>query len=128
MVTYALILDTFREAMARKIFWAFLLSSTALLIFFLLVMRIDVVNGMIASVTVFGQTPHGRGGPVTADQLVRNAQAGLSVFLYTVGMGLAIFASAGLILSLIHICIGVWGRRWKNRAVNRKPSPSGKRR
>jgi ABC-2 type transport system permease protein len=98
MVTYALILDTFREALARKIFWAFLFASTALLIFFLLVMRIDVVNGMIASVTIFGQTPHGHGGgPVTAEQLVRNAQAGLSVFLYTLGMGLAIFASAGLI-------------------------------
>jgi ABC-type transport system involved in multi-copper enzyme maturation permease subunit len=95
MVTYALIVDTFREALARKIFWAFFLASTALLIFFLMVMRIDVVNGMIASVTIFGRT-NTRGG-MTAEMMVRNAQAGLSVFLYTVGMGLAIFASAGLI-------------------------------
>lgn len=96
-VTNALIVDTFREALARKVFWAFFFSSTALLIFFLLIMRIDVVQGMVASVTIFGQGGNPRGGGMSAEDMVRSAQAGLSTFLYSVGMGLAIFASAGLI-------------------------------
>ncbi len=95
-VTGALVLDTFREALARKVFWAFFYSSTALLVFFLLIMRIDVVQGMVASVTIFGQVGHNNRA-MSAEDLVRNAQAGLSSFLYVVGMGLAIFASAGLI-------------------------------
>lgn len=100
-VTGALIRDTFREALARKVFWAFFLSSTALLVFFLLIMRIDVVQGMVASVSIFGRqsTPHG--GALSAEQMVRSAQSGLSGFLYVVGMGLAIFASAGLIAAVL---------------------------
>ena len=98
-VTGALIRDTFREALARKVFWAFFLSSTALLIFFLLIMRIDVVQGMVASVTIFGQQAHSN-RVMSADQMVRNAQSGLSGFLYVVGMGLAMFASAGLIAAV----------------------------
>ncbi len=94
-VTLALVRDTFREALARRVFWAFFFASTAILVFFMLVMRIDVVQGMVASVSIFGRT--NRGGVMSADQMVQSAQAGLSVFLYTVGMGLAIFASAGLI-------------------------------
>ena len=96
LVTWALIRDTFREALARKVFWAFFYSSTALLVFFLLIMRIDVVQGMVASVSIFGQVGHNQRA-LSAEELVKNAQAGLSGFLYTVGMGLAIFASAGLI-------------------------------
>jgi len=92
-VIEALVRDTFREALARKIFWAFFLSSTALLLFFLIVMRVDVVQGMIASVTIFGKTK----GDVNVEDMVLKAQGGLSMFLYSVGMGLAIFASAGLI-------------------------------
>ena len=95
MTTFALIVDTFREALARKIFWAFFFSSTAILLFFMFIMHVDVVNGMIASLTFF--RPARIGGSVSAVDVVRNAQAGLSGFLYSIGMGLAIFASAGLI-------------------------------
>lgn len=94
-VIAALIRDTFREALARKVFWAFFFSSTALLLFFLLVMRIDVVQGLVASVSIFGRA--GQSHAISAEDMVRTAQGGLSGFLYTVGMGLAVFASAGLI-------------------------------
>lgn len=91
----ALITDTFREALARKIFWAFFFASSAILLFFSFIMHVDVVNGMVASLTIF--RPARIGNPVSAEDMVRGAQSGLSGFLYTVGMGLAIFASAGLI-------------------------------
>ncbi len=99
-VTGALVRDTFREALARRVFWAFFLASTTLLVFFLLIMRIDVVQGLVASVSIFGKqsTPHD--GSMSADQMVTGAQSGLSGFLYVVGMGLAIFASAGLIAAV----------------------------
>ena len=41
-VTLALVRDTFREAFARKIFWGFFGCSTALILFFIFIMRIDV--------------------------------------------------------------------------------------
>jgi len=40
MVTLALISDTFREALARKIFWVLFGLSTLLILFFLFLLRI----------------------------------------------------------------------------------------
>jgi ABC-type transport system involved in multi-copper enzyme maturation permease subunit len=92
-VTGALVRDTFREALARKIFWGFLGCSTALLLFFLFIMKIDVVQGAVATVSLFGKTSD------TEDvgRLVRQVHGGLAAFLFTAGMFLAVFASAGLI-------------------------------
>jgi ABC-type transport system involved in multi-copper enzyme maturation permease subunit len=92
-VTGALVRDTFREAFARKIFWGFLGCSTALILFFLFIMKIDVVQGAVATVSLFGKTSD------TEDvgRLVRQVHGGLAAFLFTAGMFLAVFASAGLI-------------------------------
>ena len=54
--TWALVVDTFREAMARKIIWGFFGCSTALILFFLLIVKIDVVQGAIATMSLFGKT------------------------------------------------------------------------
>lgn len=91
--TVALVVDTFREALARKIFWGFFFSSTALIAFFVFIMKVDVVAGALATVTIFGQTHQTQ----QVDELVRGVQQGLAAFLYTIGMFLAVFASAGLI-------------------------------
>jgi ABC-type transport system involved in multi-copper enzyme maturation permease subunit len=92
-VTTALIVDTFREAFARRIFWGFFGSCTALLLFLLFLMRVDVVAGAVATVTVFG-----RNGPGTdVSQLVHNTQGVIAMVLYFAGMALAVFASAGLV-------------------------------
>jgi ABC-type transport system involved in multi-copper enzyme maturation permease subunit len=91
--TWALVVDTFREASARKIIWGFFGCSTALILFFLLIVRVDVVQGALATMTIFGKT-----GPAQdVARMVRAAHAGISVFLYVFGMLLAILASAGLI-------------------------------
>ncbi|MBI2679502.1 MAG: ABC transporter permease subunit [Candidatus Solibacter usitatus] len=92
-VTGALVRDTFREAFARKIFWGFAGCSTALILFFLFIMKIDVVEGAVATVSLFGKTSD------TQDvaRLVRQVHGGLAAFLFTAGMFLAVFASAGLI-------------------------------
>ena len=46
-VTVALVNDTFREAFSRKIFWGFLACSTLLILFFLFILRVDVVQGAL---------------------------------------------------------------------------------
>lgn len=89
----ALIRDTFREAFARKIFWGFLGCSTALILFFLFIMKIDIVEGALATVSLFGRQTGFR----DVNRLVREVHGGFAAFLYTAGMFLAVFASAGLI-------------------------------
>src|SRR5262249_16526469 len=93
LVTYALIRDTFREAFARKIFWGFLGCSTALILFFIFLMRMDVVEGALATISLFGK--ESRATDVT--NLVRGVHGALVAFLYGFGLFLAVFASAGLI-------------------------------
>jgi len=92
-VTAALVRDTFREAFARKIFWAFVGCSTALILFFIFIMKIDVVQGAIATISLFGNTSRGQ----DVQLLVRQVHGAIAAFLFTAGMFLAVFASAGLI-------------------------------
>jgi ABC-type transport system involved in multi-copper enzyme maturation permease subunit len=94
IATLALITDTFREAFARKIFWGLFGLSTAMILFFLFLLKIDIVEGAIATVSLFGRTTS---RATDVDKLVRGAYAGIATFLYTWGMFLAVFASAGLI-------------------------------
>jgi ABC-type transport system involved in multi-copper enzyme maturation permease subunit len=93
IVTLALVRDTFREAFARKIFWGFFGCSTALILFFIFLMKIDVVEGALATVSLFGKEM--RAQEVT--NIVRGVQGALAAFLYVFGLCLAVFASAGLI-------------------------------
>jgi len=95
--TVALIRDTFREAFARKIFWGMFGLSTLMILFFLFLLRIDLVEGGLAAVSLFGRTA----GTTDVDRVVRGVYGGIATFLYTWGMFLAVFASAGLIPSVL---------------------------
>src|ERR1700722_11040158 len=98
MVTIALIRDTFREALARKIFWVLFGLSTLLIVFFLFLLRIDIVAGASATVSLFGRDT---GSNPNVERLVRGVYGGIATFLYTWGMFLAVFASAGLVPSVL---------------------------
>ena len=95
-ITAALVADTFREAFSRKIFWGFFGCSSALILFFIFIMRIDVVQGAVATVSLFGSA----GRTEDVQRLVHQAHGAIAAFLYTAGMFLAVFASAGLIPSV----------------------------
>lgn len=97
-ITAALVTDTFREAFARKIFWGLFALSTLMIFFFLFLMKIDVVQGAIATVSLFGRDT---GPSVSVDHLVLGVYASIATFLYTWGLFLAVFASAGLVPSLL---------------------------
>jgi len=96
MMTLTLVRDTFREAMARKIFWVLFGLSTLMILFFLFLLRIDIVAGGMATVVRFGGSPQ-----VPADRLIRGIYGSIATFLYTFGMFLAVFASSGLIPSVL---------------------------
>lgn len=98
IATQAIVVDTFREAFARKIFWGLFALSTLMIAFFLFLMKIDIVQGATATITLFGAQAD---QTVDAAQVVRKVQAGVAAFLYTWGMFLAVFASAGLIPSVL---------------------------
>jgi ABC-type transport system involved in multi-copper enzyme maturation permease subunit len=96
--TIALVRDTFREALARKIFWGLYGLSTFLILFFLFILKIDIVEGAIASISFFGATAD---RTVNVEQLVRQVYAGIATFLFTWGTLIAVFASAGLVPSVL---------------------------
>ncbi len=98
IVTSALVRDTFREAFAKLVFWVFYGLSTALILFFLFLLKIDIVEGARATITLFGQTA---GKMRDVQELVLSFHAGIATFLYTWGMALAVFASAGLIPTVL---------------------------
>ncbi|HEX6896773.1 MAG TPA: ABC transporter permease subunit [Bryobacteraceae bacterium] len=98
MATIALIRDTFREAFARKIFWGLFGLSVAMILFFLFLLKIDLVEGATATVSLFGRSSN---RSTDVDRLVRGVYGGIATFLYTWGMFLAVFASAGLIPSVL---------------------------
>jgi ABC-2 type transport system permease protein len=98
VVTLALIRDTFREALARKIFWVLFGLSALLIVFFLFILRIDIVAGATATVSLFGRQT---GANPDVDRLVRGVYGGIATFLYTWGMFLAVFASSGLVPSIL---------------------------
>lgn len=97
-VTAAIVRDTFREAFARKIFWGLFALSTLMILFFLFIMKIDIVEGATATLTLFGRD---RGRTTQIDTLVKGVYGSIATFLYTWGMALSVFASSGLIPSVL---------------------------
>jgi len=91
-VTLALVEDTFREAFARWIFWGLFGLSTLMILFFLFLLKIDVVEGAVATLTLFGRTRER-----DVNLMIRGFYGGIATFIYSWGMALAVFASAGLI-------------------------------
>ena len=93
IVTLALLRDTFREALARKIFWGLFGFSTVLILFFIFIMKIDIVEGALATVSLFGQEMRA----TDVNRLVRSVHSAVAAFLYSAGVFVFVFASAGLI-------------------------------
>jgi len=95
-VLLALIDDTFQEARARWLFWGLFALSTLLILLFLFVLKIDLVEG---AVSLFGVESTSR--TVDIHRFVISSYSWVSVILYIWGTFLAIFASSGLIPSVL---------------------------
>ncbi len=95
-VLAALISDTFQEARARWLFWGLFGLSTLLIVIFLFVLKIDLVAGAVSILGIERTASR-----VDVQNFVTKSYAFVSVFLYIWGTFLAIFASSGLIPSVL---------------------------
>ncbi|MDQ2842341.1 MAG: ABC transporter permease [Acidobacteriota bacterium] len=92
----ALVADTFEEARARWLFWGLFALSTLLICFFLFALNIDLAQGAVSFVHV-----QSNAGSVGIERFVNVSYSWVSLFLYIWGTFLAIFASSGLIPSVL---------------------------
>src|ERR1700761_5786637 len=96
-VLLALISDTFREARARWLFWGLFGLSTLLIAIFLFVLKIDIVQGAVSFMGI-ETTAH----PIyNIRKFVNVSYSWVSIVLYIWGTFLAVFASAGLIPTIL---------------------------
>jgi ABC-2 type transport system permease protein len=93
----ALIADTFQEARARWLFWGLFALSTLLILIFLFVLQIDLAAGAI---TFLGIEATGR-RIFNIQKFVYVSYSWVSIALYVWGTFLAVFASSGLIPSVL---------------------------
>lgn len=93
----ALVADTFEEARARSLFWGLFGLSTLLICIFLFVLNIDLTAGAISFMDIKSTSR-----PLyDIQKFVNVSYSWVSIFLYIWGTFLAIFASSGLIPSVL---------------------------
>lgn len=89
--------EVFREAAARWTLLAYFALSSLFILIFAAAVNLDVVNGALAGVRLFGRPIDVGGESVSIDKLVLGFEGGFSGFLYLVGTFLALFATAHLV-------------------------------
>jgi len=91
MKMWAIIVNTLRESLARKIFIVFFAISTLTLLFFTFILNIDVVDGALAMVSILGkQAPN----KVKVAEIIIGAESVIAMALFTGGIFLSLFATA----------------------------------
>lgn len=94
-VLVANIEDVMREAAARWTLIAYFFISTLFIIIFASAVNLDIVDGALAGMTLFGKDT---GAPeMSIEKLVLGFESGFSVFLYIVCTFMAVFATAHLV-------------------------------
>ncbi len=89
---------TFRETLAKKTFMAFFACSSIFLLILIFVFQFDIVEGNEAIISAFGESET-RG--IELDEIISQLIAGSATTLMTFGTFLSIFATAGLIPSML---------------------------
>ncbi|HEU4403042.1 MAG TPA: ABC transporter permease subunit, partial [Candidatus Polarisedimenticolia bacterium] len=110
----AILIDTARELVDRKILVVFFGIVTLTLLLFALALQTDVAGGAITSLKVFGMggrsSPEGfrfgteepgTVGGLQAETMVRGVQLVVAFVLYPLGILLSLFATAGLVPRLL---------------------------
>lgn len=93
----ALISDTFQEARARWVFWGLFALSTLLILIFLFVLQVDLAAGAISFLGIEATSRR----IYSIHKFVNVSYSWVSIALYVWGTFLAVFASSGLIPSVL---------------------------
>ncbi len=103
MKTWALIADTWREALARYTLLGFAIVSILFMVVLTFALNLDIVDGSLAAGTLFGKPlefHHGRTPSI--DTVVVTGQSVFAGMLYALGIFLAIFATGSQVPNLQH--------------------------
>lgn len=98
--TLGLIYLTFRELWAKKVILGLFLMSSLLLVMVAFALNLDVVDGSLAGMRLFGQAPGTMEG-LSLERLVFGVEAAVAGAAYWLGILLALFATAPLIVSML---------------------------
>jgi ABC-type transport system involved in multi-copper enzyme maturation permease subunit len=98
--TLGLIYLTFRELWAKKVVLGLFLISSLLLVMVAFALNLDVVDGSLAGLRLFGQSPGTMEG-LSLERLVFGVEAAVAGAAYWLGILLALFATAPLMVSML---------------------------
>ncbi|MGM0705135.1 MAG: ABC transporter permease, partial [Bacteroidota bacterium] len=91
--TLGLIYLTFRELWAKKIVLGLFVMSSLILVMVAFALNLDVVDGSLSGLRLFGQSPDGM-GDLSLERLVFGVEAAVAGAAYWIGILLALFATA----------------------------------
>lgn len=97
---WAVITYTFRESFAKKTFIGFFALSTIIHLLFLFALNVDVVNGALAMVQVFGKHINGS-QQIDIRKMIIGIESVLASFVFSGGIFLSIFATASLVPTML---------------------------
>ncbi len=100
MKTWALIVDTWREALARYTLLGFALVSALFLLVLTFALNLDIVDGSLAAGTLFGKALELHGRAPAIDTVVVTGQSVFAGMLYVLGVFLAVFATGSQVPNL----------------------------
>ncbi len=95
--TWAIIRYTFRESLAKKTFVTFFALSTLVHLFFMFALNVDVINGAMSMVKIMGQNVN----QPNLQKILVTIQSVIATTVFTGGIFLSIFTTAGLIPSML---------------------------
>ena len=101
MRTWALIVDTWREALARKTLLGFAGASTLFLLTVTFALDLDIVQGSLAAATLFGHPLEMHGGPIAITEVVTGGLSAFAGLTYGLGIFLAVFATGNQVPNLM---------------------------
>ncbi len=96
-----LIYLTFRELWTKKIVLGLFVISSLILVMVAFALNLDVVDGSLAGLRLFGQTPDGSMEGLSLEELVLGVESVVAGLTYWIGILLALFATAPLSVSLL---------------------------
>jgi ABC-2 type transport system permease protein len=98
--TWALIVDTWREALARYTLLGFAVVSALFLLTLTFALNLDIVDGSLAAGTLFGKAFELHHGARAIDTVVVTGQSVFAAMLYILGVFLAVFATGSQVPNL----------------------------
>lgn len=101
MKTWALVIDSWREALARYTLLGFVAASTLFLLTVTFALNLDIVDGSLAAATLFGRELDIARGGVPVNELVSGGLAAFAAMTYGLGIFLAVFTTGSQVPNLM---------------------------